>query len=144
MPRLSLDLPEHFRFSTELAIHVGHINGGGHLDNSQLLILYSEARRRFFAELGYSERDVEGLRTAMSDAAVIYRTEAFVGEVLRFEIAARDFNTYGGDLVWRARETPSEREVARGKSGFVFVNPDTRRPAPMPAAFRLRAEAAAV
>lgn len=139
MPRLSLDLPDQFRFSTELCIYSAHINQGGHLDNVQILHLYSEARRRFFADLGYSEVNVEGLRTIMADALVIYRSEAFVGETLVFQIAAGDDNRYGGDLVWSAREKLSGREVARGKSGFVFVDPTTRRPTPAPQAFKNRA-----
>lgn len=138
MPRLTLDLPDRFRFSTELCIYTAHINQGGHLDNVQILHLYSEARRRFFAELGYSEANVEGLRTVMADALVIYRSEAFVGETLVFQIAAGDNNRYGGDLIWCAHEKLSGREVARGKSGFVFVDPTTRRPSAAPLAFRER------
>ena len=139
MPRLQLDLPEQFRFSTEITVYSSHINQGGHLDNGQLLILCSEARRRFFLALGYTEASVEGLRTTLTDAAVIYRSEAFVGEVLIFQLAARDYNKYGGDLVWVAHEKLSGREVARGKSGFVFLEAGERRPAPVPANFKQRA-----
>jgi 4-hydroxybenzoyl-CoA thioesterase len=141
MPRLQLDLPEQFRFASELTIYFGHINPGGHLDNAQLLVLYAEARRRYFADLGYAESDVEGLRTTMTDAAVIYRSEAFVGEVLVFQIAPSDFNKYGRDLLWLACEKKSGREVARGKSGLVFLQPGLRKPAPVPEAFRLRVAA---
>jgi hypothetical protein len=55
MPRLQIDVPGQFHFSTEIAVYVGHINSGAHLDNVQLLTLYSEARRRFFARLGRAE-----------------------------------------------------------------------------------------
>lgn len=139
MPRLHLDLPSQFRFSTELCIYSAHINQGGHLDNVHILHLYSEARRQFFADLGYSEANVAGLRTIMADALVIYRSEAFVGETLVFQIALGEDNRYGGDLVWCAREKLSGREVARGKSGFVFIDPTTRRPSAAPPAFKKHA-----
>ena len=138
MPRLQLDVPADFHFSTEVLIYAGHINAGAHLDNGQLLVLYSEARRRFFASLGYTEANVEGLGTTMTDAMVIYRSEGFVGETLVFRIAAGDFNRYGGDLVWIAHEKLSGREVARGKSGFVFLQAGVRKPAGVPAAFLAR------
>ena len=40
-------------------------------------------------------------------AAVQYRSEAFHGEVLVFDMAADDFNKYGCDLVWRITEKAS-------------------------------------
>ena len=48
MPRIKIDLPERFSFSTEIPIYINHINYGNHLDNSALISLVSEARVRFF------------------------------------------------------------------------------------------------
>jgi 4-hydroxybenzoyl-CoA thioesterase len=142
MPRVVIDLPERFAFSTEIAIYQSHINAAGHLDNAQLLTLVSEARKRFFAALGYGgELDVEGLGIVIADAAVQYRSEAFHGEILVFEMAAADFNKYGCDLVWRARSRDAGREVARGKTGIVFFDYGTRKVAHLPAAFAERAGA---
>jgi len=138
LARIQIELPERFVFSTALTIYINHINYGNHLDNSALLSLVSEARVRFFKSLGYSELDVEGLGIIVADAAVQYRSEAFHGEVLRFEMTAHDFNKYGCDLVWRASEQDSGREVARGKTGIVFFDYAARQPAAVPAAFRER------
>lgn len=135
MARLNIELPERFLFSTELDVHAGHINGGGHLDNAQLLVLVSEARRRFFQHLGYGEADVEGHSTTVTDAAVVYRSEAFAGDVLIFRIAVRDPNKYGCDLVWQVTERTTGREVARGKTGFVFLQTGARTVAPVPRGF---------
>lgn len=138
MARIHIDLPEQFGFATELAIYIGHINYGNHLDNAQLIALVSEARVRFFKSLGYSELDVEGVGVIVADAAVQYRSEAFHGETLRVEMAADDFNKYGCDLVWRLTERDSGREVARGKHGIMFFDYAARRPAHVPAAFKAR------
>jgi hypothetical protein len=38
-----------------------------------------------------------------------------------------DFNRYGFDLVFCMTEVTQQREVARGKTGIVFIDPGTRR-----------------
>lgn len=140
MPRVTIDLPEKFTFSTDIAIYINHINYGAHLDNSALLSLVSEARVRFFKALGYSELDVEGAGIVVADAAVQYRSEAFHGEVLRFDMAAQDFNKYGCDLAYQVCEKESGREVARGKTGIVFFDYQSKKPVLVPPAFIRRSQ----
>ena len=135
MPRIKIDLPERFSFSTEIAIYINHINYGNHLDNSALISLVSEARVRFFKAFGYTELNVEGVGIVVADAAVQYKSEAFHGEVLVFEMAADDFNKYGCDLVWRISDQASGREVARGKTGIMFFDYTARKAALVPPAF---------
>ena len=69
MPRIKIELPERFSFSTEIPIYINHINYGNHLDNSALISLVSEARVRFFKALGYTELDVEGCGIVVADVA---------------------------------------------------------------------------
>ena len=135
MARIRIDLPETFDFCTHIDIHISHINYGNHLDNALLLTLVSEARARFFKSLGYSELDVEGAGIMVADAALQYVSEAHHGEVMAVRMAACDFNKYGCDLLWQMREQGSDREVARGKTGIVFVDYDTRKITRVPAAF---------
>jgi 4-hydroxybenzoyl-CoA thioesterase len=141
MARVSIELPERFQFTTETPIYVNHINYAGHLDNAALLSLVSEARARFFGSLGFSEADVAGVGIVVADAAVQYCSEAFHGDTLVFEIATADFNKYGCDVVFRASSRADGREIARGKTGIVFFDYATRRPAPLPDEFRARAGA---
>lgn len=138
MPRIKIDLPEHFPFVTDIAIYQSHINYGGHLDNAQLLTLVSEARSRFFGSLGYHEGNIEGVGIILADAAVQYKSEAFQGEILAVRMTANDFNKNGCDLVWQMTEKTSGREVARGKSGIVFMDYTARKIAPLPEEFRRR------
>jgi len=140
MARVRLDVPARFSFSTALEIHFNHINAGGHLDNAILLMFVSEARVRFFQQLGYAEHAVEDLSIVVADAAVQYLSEGFHGEMLVIEMVADDLNKYGFDLRYRISEQKTGREVARGKSGIVFIDPASRRIAPMPAVFRARLE----
>lgn len=139
MARIHIDLPEHFGFSTELPLYISHINYGGHLDNALLLTLVSEARTRFFKALGYSELDVEGVGIVVADAAVQYRSEAFHGETMRVAMAAADFSKYGCDLLWSMSDVATGREVARGKTGIVFLDYNTRKVSLVPEGFKQRA-----
>ncbi len=141
MARVIIELPEHFLFTTDIPIYIGHINYGHHLDNAARIGLLSEARVRFFKSLGYTELDVEGVGIVVADAAMQYKSEAFHGETLVFQIAPADFNKYGCDLMWRASDKASGREVARGKTGILFFDYTARRPAPVPEGFRQRAQA---
>ena len=136
MARIVFDLPAQFGFATEVQVYISHVNQGGHLDNAQLLSLVSEARVRFFRSLGYAEADVAGLSTVVGDVLAQYKSEAFHGETLRIQMTPQDFNRYGFDLVFRMTEKSQGREVARGKTGIVFIDRAQRRPAPIPEAVR--------
>lgn len=138
MPRIKIELPAHFPFSTEVAIYQSHINYGGHLDNAQLLTLVSEARSRYFLSMGYHEGNVEGVGIILADAALQYRSEAFQGEIMVIHMTANDFSKNGCDLVWRMDEKTSGREVARGKAGIVFMDYAERKITPVPEPFRQR------
>jgi len=139
MPRIQIDLPEQFVYSTEITLYLSHMNYAGHLDNALLLSLVSEARARFFMALGYTELDVDGVGIIVADAAVQYKSEAFHREVMVIGMSAADFGSKGCDLLWCMREKDSQREVARGKTGIVFFDYGARQVAPIPANFRARA-----
>lgn len=141
MPRLQFTGPEPALFDTDIQIYISHVNQGGHLDHAQLMTLASEARLRFFQWLGYRESTVEGCAIVVADIGAQYMSEGFHGEVMRVSLAPADFNRYGFDLQFRMDEKSSGRAVARGKTGIVFIDPRTRRPAPVPQAFMARIEA---
>jgi 4-hydroxybenzoyl-CoA thioesterase len=136
MARIQIRLPSQFAFSTDITLYQSHLNYGGHLDNALLLTLVSEARFRFFKSLGYTELNVEGVGILVSDAALQYRSEAFHGEVMVLRLGATDLGRKGFDMVWSMNDRSTQREVARGKTGIVFFDYETRKVAPMPAAFR--------
>ena len=140
MPRIQVELPAQFPFSTEIALYLTHMNYTGHLDNALLLTVVSEARARYFQSLGYTEMDVEGVGIVVADAAVQYRSEAFHGEVMVMQMGAADFSKYGCDLLWRMDDKASKREVARGKTGIVFFDYSIRKVAPVPENFRRRVD----
>lgn len=135
MGRIKLEMPERFRFSTELTVRIGDINYGGHLGNDAVLTLAHEARIRFLAAFGYSEMDVEGYGIIMSDAAVVYRSEAFRPDRLRIEAEPADFGRFGFDLFYRITRIETAAEIALVKTGIAFFDYAARKIVPMPTGF---------
>jgi len=138
MPRIKLELPAVFPFSTEIQVRVTDVNYGGHLGNDSLLSFLQEARFRFFRSLGYSELDIEGVGTIMTDAAIVYKAEVFQGEVLRIDVAASDLQQSTCDLVYRVVNALSGTEVAHAKTGIAFFDYGRKKIVPMPEEFRAK------
>jgi acyl-CoA thioester hydrolase len=134
--RVDIPLPEQFVFSTEIPLYIGHINYGGHLDNALLLTIVSEARIRFFGTLGHTASNVERTGFIVADAAVQYKSEAFYGDVLVVSMAPADFHAKGFDLVYCMRDKKSGREVARGKTGLLFIDREMKKVVAIPAVLR--------
>jgi acyl-CoA thioester hydrolase len=137
-------MPERFLFSTEIALRVSDINYGGHLGNDAVLAIAQEARMRFLRSHGWTELDVSGIGIIMTDAAVVYRSEAFYGDILTIELAVADLQQIGCDFLFRVSNKSTEKEVALVKTGVVFFDYSKRKPAPVPAAFRRVCEGPAV
>ena len=135
MARVSIELPDNFIFSTEIPIRITDINYGGHLAHDSVLSLTHEARVRYLQELGYSEGDVEGVGVIISDAALVYKSEAFYGQTIIIDITLRDFHKYGCDFIYRLSDKESGNEIARVKTGLVFYDYRNRKIARIPEKF---------
>lgn len=135
MGRIKLEMPAVYSFKTELTVRITDINYGGHLGNADVLALLHEARVRFLKSFGYSEIDVEGFGTIMLDSVVIYKTQAFAGDVLQIEVAAGDFSRLGCDIFYRITNKATGAEVVLAKTGIaVFDYANQKRVSP-PKAF---------
>ena len=136
MGRINLELPESFLYSTDLAVRITDINYGNHLGNDALLSLIHEARFRFFRHYGFSELDVAGAGIIMTDSVIVYKSQGFYGDVLRFDVTAGDFTRKGCDLFYRIAQKDSGKEVARAKTGIVFFDYAKQKVARVPEPFR--------
>ena len=132
---MKLALPDRWTFSTELPVRITDINYGGHLGNDAVLALAQEARIRFLLSHGYSEMNVEGAGIIMVDAVVVYRSEAFYGDVLVVDIGLADPQPLGCDILYRFTNKATGKEVARVKTGIAFFDYTRRRPVEMPEGF---------
>jgi acyl-CoA thioester hydrolase len=136
MARVLIDLPQSFQFLTEIPVRITDINYGGHLGNDAVLALFQEARVQMLKQYGWSEMDIEGSGVIMSDAAVVYKSEAFYGEILTIEIAVIEITRAGCDFVYRMTNRASGKEVARAKTGIVFFDYASRRIVGVPEQFK--------
>lgn len=138
MARIHIDLPEKFIFSTDLPVRVSDLNYGNHLGNDSILTLMQEARALFYKQLGFvSEVQIDGsIGQVVADAALVYKAEAFFGDILRIELAAANSHKFGFDLLYKITSTGSGKEIARGKTGIVCFDYSIRKLAPMPETLR--------
>ena len=135
MPRLQLELPDKFIFSTEITVRASDVNYGGHVGNDAILTLMQEARIVLYRQLGFTdELSFEGsVGQIISDAMILYKSESFLGDVLVIKIAISDFNRYGFDMLYLIENKSSGKEVARGKTGIVCFDYDRKKVASVPA-----------
>jgi len=127
MARIKLNMPSDLLFQTFLEIRIGDINYGGHLGNDAILSLAHEARVQFLKSHAYSEKNVEGLGLIMSDAAIVYKSEAFHGDQLKIAMAVDDISDIGFDIYYKFTNTKDGKEVAHVKTGMVFYNYELRK-----------------
>jgi acyl-CoA thioesterase FadM len=137
MVRIHLELPAEFSFRTSLTVRVTDLNYGNHLGNDAVLGMVHEARVRWFASMGYSELDVEGVGILMADCAIVYKSQGFLGERLTVAVAAGTFSRTGCDLFYRLTKADGT-ELARAKTGIVFFDYQAQAVRAVPEGFRNR------
>ena len=136
MPRLQLQPLAAYDFRCELTVRTTDLNYGGHLGNDRLLALVHEARVAFLAAAGLSELDAGGASLIMADAAVVYQGEAFAGDVLRFDMAAREPGRLGFRLCTRVTRVGDRTPVAIVETGLVCFDYRAREARPLTPALR--------
>jgi YbgC/YbaW family acyl-CoA thioester hydrolase len=138
MPRLELNLPDQFIYSTELNVRVNDLNYGAHVGNDNMLVLMQQARINFYRAHGFKDEvSFEGsIGQVISDVLVIYKAEAFLGDVLSIQIAIADINKYGFDMLYKVTNTLNGKEIARAKTGIVCFDYNKRKAAPIPEKLR--------
>lgn len=136
MSRIKIEMPETYLYSTLLPVRIGDINYGGHLGNDSMLSMVHESRLRFLKNYGYTELDVEGFGLIMTDTAVVYKAEAFHGDLIQVEVTIGEFNRYGCDFFFLLSNKDTAVEVAYAKTGVVFFDYEVRKIVSMPAAFK--------
>jgi acyl-CoA thioester hydrolase len=134
MARIQLDLPDHFLFTTHIPVRITDLNYGGHVGNDTILTIAHEARVLFYRTLGFkNELNFEGsIGHIIADAAIVYKSEAFFGDILTVKIAVSDFTKYGFDMYYQIINQESNKEVARVKTGIVCFDYDRKKVAAIP------------
>jgi acyl-CoA thioester hydrolase len=132
MPRVEIELPERFAFSTELEVRVSDLNYGNHVGNDQVLGLIHEARRRYLRSLGADEIGADGLGLVIADAAVVYRAQAFYGDRLKVQVAAAEFQSRSCTFFYKVSK--GDTVVAEARTGVVCFDFKAQRAMSFPPA----------
>ena len=135
MARIEIKMVDVFVFETELTIRTTDLNFANHVGNDNFVSLMQEARTRFFMDLGYSDLDVEGKGTIIADLAVVYKSQSFYGERLKFELGAGDFNKYGCDIFYRVTNAENQKLVLEAKTGIIFFDYEKNNVTTIPEGF---------
>ena len=140
MARIHIDLPDKFLFKTEIPVRASDINYGGHVGNDTILTLLQEARIQFYRQLGFKdEANFEGtIGQIITDAAVQYKAEAFLGDWLMVQLAVADFTKYGFDMLYRVTNESTKMEIARGKTGIVCFDYSKRKLVSIPSSLLVK------
>jgi acyl-CoA thioester hydrolase len=134
LPPVKHDFPEKSIFTTQITVRVSDLNYGGHVGNDTILTLMQEARVQFYNELGFkNEISFDGsIGQIITDAAIQYKSESFLGDVLTIRIALGDFNKYGFDMYYIVENKATGKNVAIGKTGIVCFDYSKRKIATIP------------
>lgn len=101
MPRIKIDLPETFSYTTPFTVRVTDLNYGNHVGNDKVLSFLHEARMQFLQYLGYNEMNLEGVALIMADAALVFKDEMYYGDELLISIRPSEFSRIGFELVYK-------------------------------------------
>jgi acyl-CoA thioesterase FadM len=135
MARIKIDPPKSFMFSTEISVRITDLNYANHLGNDSLLSIVHEARQQFFSSLGYSEMDVEGIGTIMSDVVLVYQSQSYFADVLKIQIGLQDISRSTFDILYFIKNKATGKPVASVKTGMVFYDYNKQRPVSIPKNF---------
>lgn len=139
--RIRLNLPQSWDFSTDFTVRVGDLNYGAHLGNDRVLTLFHEIRVRWLRSLGWTEMDVVGMGLIQTDAALQYKAQAFLGDMLRGKLALGEINSRGFVLFYQLERMRDAREIARGTTHLLFFDYARQSIASTPDSFAKRFEA---
>ncbi|QLG87420.1 acyl-CoA thioesterase [Chitinibacter bivalviorum] len=139
MARLQLELPSCDLFTLELPVRIRDINYGQHLSNDALMALLHEARLQWLQHLGFgSETDVGGKGLIMADAAIVFKNEAFHGDVLQIRLGIDEISRASFELYYDV--THQTQTIAQAKTTMVAYDYQLKKTSKLPPALRAAIE----
>jgi acyl-CoA thioester hydrolase len=132
MARMKLELPEIWQFSTELEIRVTDLNYGNHLANQQFLAYAQEARLKYFRQFGFTELDFGGVALIQADAAITFKSEGHLGEIIRVDLSAEIAGSSSFNVYYRFWNLNKNRSMAELRTAIVCFDYDIGKPIGLP------------
>jgi len=119
-----------------IPVRITDINYGGHLGNDATLAYIHEARVQFLNHLGFTEKNVAGASIIMADAVIIYKSQAYYGDVLHIQVTVSDLSKRACDIIYQIIREGDQKEIARAKTRIAFFDYEKNLTVPIPFGFR--------
>jgi acyl-CoA thioesterase FadM len=134
MARVKITIPEKWLFDCTIPVRITDINYGQHLGNDALVSMLHEARVQWLQALNYSELNIEDTGLIMADLAVMYKNEAFYGDVLLFKLYMGETSAVSFELVYEVINL-QQKQIAIAKTGMVCFNYTLKKVSALPIPF---------
>jgi acyl-CoA thioester hydrolase len=134
MPRIKIELPKSFSFSTQIPVRITDLNYGGHVGNDNILSIMHEARVQFLQHYGFDEMNFAGVGLIMSDVAIEYKAELFYGDIITALVTSGEFSKIGFDLFYKLEKTNGGKQVTvvLARTGMVCYNYELKKIVALP------------
>jgi acyl-CoA thioester hydrolase len=129
-------------FETKYVLRIDDINYGGHMGNERALVLFQDGRIKFLKALGWTEKQIgEGRGLILVEAAIRYRREAFLDDVLLSAITVGDVKSKSFSMGFEVTREGEDEVVLEGETKMVAYDYEAKRVVELPEAFREAIEA---
>src|SRR5450432_3116140 len=133
MPRVKIDLPAVFQFSSVIPIRITDLNYGGHVGNDTVLSVIHEARMQFLHHYGYT-----GM--IMSDVAIEFKNELFYGDKVKASVILTEISKVSFALYYKLEKETTGKLVitAIARTGMVCYNYEAKKIAAVPEKIKIQ------
>jgi len=138
MPRIKVELPEKFNFSTAIDVRITDINYGGHAGNDTILSIIHEARMQYLQYYQFSELNIGGAGLIMRDLVIEFRKEIFYPAFIEVHVALANASKASFDIFYKLsiHKSAPVTDVAYAKTGMVAYDYTNKKVVALPENFR--------
>ena len=124
--------------SYKIPIRITDINYGNHAGNDSIVAIIHESRMQWLHFYGFTELNIGGIGLIMSDLCIVFKHEAFYGDILSVKLGIGEISNSGFEIFYQLKVLRGKEEilVAEAKTGMVCFNYSLRKVAPIPGILR--------
>ena len=125
---MKIEMPSKWAYSTDIEVRVSDLNYGNHLANQQFLAYAQEARVRFFAKFGFTELDFGGTALIQADAALTYKGEGHLADIVQIEVALEQTGSSSFNVFYQFTNMTKGKPMAEIRTAIVCFDYEKGKP----------------